>query len=404
MNRKMKYNLVWLALLVAGTVWILARRHSPVPYQKDEGIIFGTIYNVTYRHDKNLKADIEAELKRFDASLSPFNEKSLISRVNRNEPVQADTLFANVFRRSQQISQETDGAFDITVAPLVNAWGFGFKEGAFPDSCMVDSLLQFTGYRKVRLTADNRIEKDDPRLMLTCSAVAKGYAVDVVAGLLERHGIRDFLVDIGGEVVVRGKNPQEQPWRIGINKPVDDSLAIGGELQTVLHITDAAMATSGNYRNFYFHNGKKYAHTIDPRTGMPVQHEILSATVIARDCMSADAYATAFMVMGLQKAIAFAEAHPEIDAYFIYNDAEGVTRVYRTEGMKRYLSSLDAGGSLRPLEKPCLKVATSTCLRVVTSTCLRVTTSSCDGSPQALVKDRHKHLRGLLDIQDPLHA
>lgn len=338
MNKKTRYNLVWLLFLVAGSLWILVRHNSPVPYQKDEGFIFGTIYNVTYQYDKSLKTDIEAELHRFDASLSPFNEKSIISRINRNEEVQVDTFFANVFRRSQQISQETDGAFDITVAPLVNAWGFGFKEGVFPDSARIDSLLQITGYGKVRLNDQGRIEKDEPGLMLTCSAVAKGYAVDVVADLLKRHGIKNFLVDIGGEVVVHGSNPEAQPWRIGINKPVDDSLSINGELQTVLHISNAAMATSGNYRNFYYRDGKKYAHTIDPRTGMPVQHEILSATVIAHDCMSADAYATAFMVMGLQKAVSFAEAHPEIDVYFIYNDPEDHIQVYQTEGMKRYLS------------------------------------------------------------------
>lgn len=338
MNRKTKYNLAWLVLLIAGTVWILIRHQAPVSYQKDEGFIFGTIYNITYQHDKSLKEDIEAELHRFDASLSPFNEASVISRINRNEDVRPDTFFTNVFHRSEQISQETEGAFDITVAPLVNAWGFGFKDGVFPDSSMIDSLLRFTGYRKVRLTPDGRIKKDDPRLMLTCSAVAKGYAVDVVANLLKRHGIQNFLVDIGGEVVVHGTNPQSQPWRIGINKPVDDSLSVSGELQTVLHITNAAMATSGNYRNFYYRDGKKYAHTIDPRTGMPVQHEILSATVIARDCMSADAYATAFMVMGLQEAIAFAEAHPELNAYFIYNDAEGRMQIYQTQGMKQFLS------------------------------------------------------------------
>lgn len=338
MNKKKIQNLVWLLLLVAGTIWILARHQAPAPYQKDQGLIFGTVYNITYQSRENLKAEIEAELRKFDGSLSMFNDTSVISRINRNEAVKADTLFANVFRRSMQVSAQTQGAFDITVAPLVNAWGFGFKEGTFPDSTLIDSLLAFTGYEKVRLTADGRIEKDDPRLMLDCSAVAKGYAVDVVANVLQRRGVNNFMVDIGGEVVVRGTNPQSAPWRIGINKPVDDSLSVKGELQTVLHIANAAMATSGNYRNFYYKGGKKYAHTIDPRTGYPVQHEILSATIIASDCMSADAYATAFMVMGLERAIAFAEAHPEIDAYLIYSHEEGEYKVYQTRGMKKYLT------------------------------------------------------------------
>ncbi len=337
MTRKKAINLIWLLFLMTGAIWIIRKHNQPVPYQKDSGMIFGTLYNISYQHPENLKADIENELKRFDGSLSPFNDTAIITRVNRNEPVVTDSLFTNVFRRSMQISAETGGAFDITVAPLVNAWGFGFKENAFPDSTVVDSLLQFTGWHKVRLTAEGKIEKDDPRLMLTCSAVAKGYAVDVIAGLLRRKGVGNFMVDIGGEVVVSGRNPSQERWRIGINKPVDDSLAVNQELQTVLHITNAAMATSGNYRNFYYKGGKKYAHTIDPRTGYPIQHEILSATVIARDCMSADAYATAFMVMGLQQTVAFAEAHPELEVYLIYATPEGRTAVYHTPGMSRYL-------------------------------------------------------------------
>lgn len=337
MTRKKTTNLLWLLFLMVGAVWIIRKHNTPIPYQKDEGMIFGTLYNITYQSPQNLKTDIENELKRFDGSLSPFNDTAVITRINRNEAVMPDTFFTNVFRRSMQISKETQGAFDITVAPLVNAWGFGFKDGVFPDSALIDSLLQFTGWQKVRLTPQGKIEKDDLRLMLTCSAVAKGYAVDVVADLLKRHGVNNFMVDIGGEVVVSGVNPTKERWRIGINKPVDDSLAINQELQTVLHITQAAIATSGNYRNFYYKDGKKYAHTIDPRTGYPAQHEILSATVITRDCMSADAYATAFMVMGLQQAVHFAETHPELEAYFIYTDSVGKNAVYYTRGMERYL-------------------------------------------------------------------
>ena len=317
MNKKIARNGLWLVLLVLGTVWILVRHNSPVPYQKNVGTIFGTLYAVTYQSRDDLQEDIEAALHRFDGSLSPFNDTSVIARVNRNEPVVADTLFANVFR--------------------VNAWGFGFRDGAFPDSAMVDSLLRFTGYRKVRMDATGRVLKDDPRLMLTCSAVAKGYAVDVVAQLLSRKGVTSYMVDIGGEVVTRGLNPAGNPWRIGINKPEDDSLALGGALQATLHVTDAAMATSGNYRNFYYRDGKKYAHTVDPRTGYPVQHEILSATVLAPDCMSADAYATAFMVMGLDSACRFVDAKDGLEAYFIYTDSAGRVRTWQSAGMGKYL-------------------------------------------------------------------
>lgn len=336
-TNKRRINILWIALFLFGTIWILIRHNRPIPFQSNHGQVFGTIYNITYQHDTDLQDDIIAELQRFDGSLSPFNDTAIITRVNRNEPVKVDSFFANVFRRSMEISQETNGAFDITVAPLVNVWGFGFRQGAFPDSAQIDSLLTFTGYTKVKLNDQGEVVKQDPRIMLTCSAVAKGYSVDVIAGLLERKGVKNYMVDIGGEVAVKGLNASQQPWRIGVNKPIDDSLALNQELQTVLHVTDAAIATSGNYRNYYYKDGKKYAHTIDPKTGYPVQRSILSATVIARDCMSADAYATAFMVMGLEQAVTFAHAHPEIDVYFVYEDSSGTQQVFQSEGMKKYL-------------------------------------------------------------------
>ena len=202
----------------------------------------------------------------------------------------------------------------------------------------IDSLRQFVGYEKVSLTPEGKVMKQDPRVILDCSAVAKGYAVDVIAQFLQKKGIRNFMVDIGGEVVVSGKNPQEQWWRIGINKPVDDSLAVNQDLQTVLNVTGVGIATSGNYRNYYYHEGKKYAHTIDPKTGYPALHSLLSATVVARDCMSADAYATACMVMGLKRATEFVESRADIDAYFIYTDEQGNFQTYMTRGMERYLA------------------------------------------------------------------
>lgn len=338
MDKKIQRNFLWITLLILGTIWILARHNRTIPYQIDNGLIFGTVYKVTYQYDENLKEEIEAALKRFDGSLSPFNDTATITRVNHNEDFVPDTFFINVFRRSMEISKETDGAFDITVAPLANAWGFGFKKGTFPDSAMIDSLQEITGYTKVNLSAEGKVMKQDPRIMLSCSAIAKGYAVDVIAQLLEQKGIRNFMVDIGGEIVVRGENPKKDLWRIGINKPVDDSLSMNQEIQTVLNITNIGMATSGNYRNYYYKDGKKYAHTIDPRTGYPVQHNILSATVIARDCMSADAYATAFMVMGLEEAEQFANAHPDIDACFIYSDENGKLQTFLTNGMEKYVS------------------------------------------------------------------
>ena len=334
---KTKKSFLWLAFLILATIWILARRNQKAEFNTASGFVFGTVYKIAYQHDADLKPEIEAELKRFDQSLSPFNDSSVISRINRNEELVTDSFFQTCFNRSMEISRETKGAFDITIAPLANAWGFGFKKGNFPDSAMIDSLLEMTGYEKVKLSDEGKVMKTDPRIMLSCSAVAKGYAVDVIAQLLKKKGIRNFMVDIGGEVVVHGQNPQNGPWRIGLNKPIDDSLAVNQELQAVLQVTDLGMATSGNYRNYYYKDGKKYAHTIDPRTGYPVQHSILSATVIAKDCMSADAYATAFMVMGLEEAERVADAHPDIDACFIYTDEEGKLQTFLTKGMEKYM-------------------------------------------------------------------
>ena len=334
-KKKLAWQLPFLAILIIGTIIILKKQ---APFRTDEGFVFGTVYKITYQSEDNLKEEIETELKKVDNSLSPFNPNSVITRVNHNEKTEVDSFFVHVFHLAKKISDETHGAFDITVAPLVNAWGFGFKKSTGVDSLIVDSLRQMIGYQKIDLQ-NHRITKKDPRIMLDCSAIAKGFGVDAVARLLERKGIKNYMVDIGGEVVVKGKNPSKGLWRIGINKPIDDSLAVNQDLQTILEITDLGLATSGNYRNYYYKDGKKYAHTIDPRTGYPVQHNILSSTVIAKDCMTADALATAFMVMGLEEAEAFCKADTTIDAYFIYSGENGEFKTYYTEGMKKYITT-----------------------------------------------------------------
>lgn len=340
-----KKNYIWLALLVVGTVLVLLRQNNIISwgeeaatYHNEKGLIFGTMYSITYEHEKSLRLDIDKELERFDASLSMFNESSIISRINRNEDVTVDSLFANVFRQAMKISEATDGNFDITVAPLVNAWGFGFTENISPTDAKIDSLLQIVGWQKIQLSSEGKIIKEDPRIMLDCSAIAKGYAVDVIANLLKSNGVQNYMVDIGGEVDVAGVNPTGNLWRIGINKPEDDPLSRNQSLQTILEVSGLGIATSGNYRNFYYKDGMKYSHTIDPKTGRPVQHSILSSTVIAKDCMTADAYSTAFMVMGLEKAKSLVESHPELDAYFIFSDEKGDFQTYITEGMKKYVT------------------------------------------------------------------
>ena len=325
-KKKLMWQIPFLILLIVGTV-LIVRQQQSLPYQQSSDFIFGTTYKIVYQHDKDLSKEIREELMKVDFSLSPFNEKSVITAVNQNRDVVLDTLFLDVFTKSMEISRETDGAFDITVAPLVNAWGFGFKNETRPTPRQVDSLLQIVGYKKVRLE-DNKIIKQDRRMMLDCSAIAKGYGVDVVARYLRSQGVQNFMVEIGGEVVTSGVNPQRLPWRVGVVKPSEDSLNVNNELQTILNVTDKAMATSGNYRNFYYKNGKRFAHTIDPKTGFPVQHSLLSATVLADECAVADAYATSFMVMGLERAKKLLERHPELMVYLIYDDGKDSLAVW----------------------------------------------------------------------------
>lgn len=335
-KKKLLWQLPFLVILIVGTVLIIRQQHT-TPYQHDEGLIFGTIYHITYQSDENYQKEIEAELNKVDGSLSPFNKSSIISRINRNEDVKVNEMFEEVFQLAESISKETQGAFDITVAPLVNAWGFGFKKGISPDKEVIDSLRQLVGYQKVALV-NGKVKKQNPKTMLDCSAIAKGYGTDVVARFLKSKGIENFMVEIGGEVVTHGNSEKRVPWRIGVNKPTDDSLNTSTELQTVLNVTDKAMATSGNYRNFYYKNGKKYAHTIDPKTGYPVQHNILSATVIADNCATADAYATSFMVLGLDGAQHILAKHPDLLAYLIYSDAKGNNQVWYSPSMKKILA------------------------------------------------------------------
>lgn len=301
-GKKLYWQIPLLVLLISGTILIACWEHAP--YQRSQGLIFGTMYSITYQNRRELKDEIEAALLKVDGEFSMFNERSTVSAINRGEQPELSPMYKEVYALAQQVNKDTYGAFDITVAPLVNAWGFGFKNEQLPTQEQVDSLLKV-------------------RSMLDFSAIAKGYGCDVVANLLRSRGIENFLVEIGGEVVSAGVSSSGQPWRIGVSKPSEDANDFD-ELQAVLTVSDQAMATSGNYRNFYVtDDGRKLAHTIDPRTGYPVQHNILSATVLAPSCAMADAYATSFMVLGLDSAQMVLSRHPELQVYFIYTDSAG---------------------------------------------------------------------------------
>ena len=326
------WKTLFLIFLIIGTIYILGKQK---PYITNSGKIFGTFYNITYSSDADLHSEIRKTLQQVDNSLSPFNKQSIISAINNNTDTLPDEKFIHVFALAQEVSAKTEGAFDITVAPLVNAWGFGFKKGITPDSLTIDSIRQFVGYSTVAMI-DGKVVKQHPQTMLDCSAIAKGYGCDAVAATLEANGVKNYMVEIGGEVVTKGKNSKSGVWAIGISKPTENPTTSNNELHEIIAITGKSMATSGNYRNFREENGRKIAHTIDPRTGYPVQHSLLSATVIADDCATADAYATSFMVMGVEKAMSHCTAN-NIEGYFIYSDENGILKTTMTEGFKKYL-------------------------------------------------------------------
>jgi thiamine biosynthesis lipoprotein len=304
------------------------------------GFTQGTTYSIVYENNKNidpqdLKIEVEKILHSFDMSLSVYIDSSIISRINRNEEVAVDTFFTGVFNESAEISAMTDGAFDITVGPLVDAWGFG-PDGrrSFKESNL-DSLMQFIGMSKVALV-NGFVKKSDPRIKLDVNAIAQGYSVDVVCRYFDNLGLKDYLVEIGGEV--RGKGTKDgELWKIGIDKPIDNNMFPGENLQAVIKISDKALATSGNYRKFYIENGVKYSHEIDPLTGYPARNTLLSATILADKCGMADGIATACMVMGTKKSIDFINKHPEFSAYFVYSDEKGNFITWTSPGLKKYL-------------------------------------------------------------------
>lgn len=304
-------------------------------YIFNEGMIYGTTYHVTYEspQGKDLQKGIEAEMNKLDHSMSTFNPNSTISKINQNRDTVLDDYFLTVYKKANEISGITGGAFDITIAPMVNIWGFGFKnkENVTPE--LIDSLKKLVGYKKIRLE-NGKLVKEHPDAMLDCSAIAKGFACDLVARYLKKEGCTNYMVEIGGEVVALGKNNKGRYWRIGISRPTENHFDTQENLKAIVELKDRSLATSGNYRNFYVEGGKKYAHTINPNTGYPVQHSLLSTTVLADDCMTADAFATGFMVLGIEKSIEVSASRNDIEVFFIYSDEKGQYKTYASEGFK----------------------------------------------------------------------
>lgn len=307
---------------------------------KFEGQAQGTYYAVTYYAPDTLvsQPQIDSLLDAFNMCASIYEPKSIISGFNKNNPsTRADSLFTVIFKASMAVSERTGGAFDVTVGQLVNAWGFGFKNKENVTGKLVDSLLNYTGYQKIRLEG-GRLIKEKPEIMIDFNAIAQGFSVDYLAGFLEARGITDYLIDIGGEVKAKGKKPGQESWVVGVEKPAED-MNSPQQLQVRITLNDLSLATSGNYRKYYEKDGVRYSHTIDPSTGYPVKHNLLSASVLASDCMTADAYATAFMVMGLEKTKAFLDKNKDLklEVYCIYSGDKGEMKTWNSPGFGRLI-------------------------------------------------------------------
>ncbi|GAB6008471.1 FAD:protein FMN transferase [Dysgonomonas reticulitermitis] len=297
-------------------------------YSTIQGFAEGTSYRIIYEGHWNIQKEIESLLSIFEKSLSVYDPSSIISRINRNEDLKVDDYFKVVFNRAKEISTLTGGLFDISAEPLFRVWGFSSEGKNIPDKEKIEELKKYIGMDKIRLE-NKRIIKDHPNIVLNANAIAKGYSADIVASFLNKN-CDNYLVEIGGEIRVKGYNPQRETWSIGIDRPIEGNFLPGENgLQLILQITDKGIATSGNNRQFYIENGRKIIHTINPATGYPAKHNLVSTTVIANDALTADAYATAFMVGGMEKAGQWIEENPELDAIFIC-DEQGEYKVYYT--------------------------------------------------------------------------
>ena len=302
-----------------------------------EGYAQGTTYNIVYISDDGIdyQRAIDSTLIEIDNSLSTYQKKSIISKFNQADSIfEVDKMFADVFNISKKAFEISEGAFDPTIAPIVNAWGFGFENLHATDSVTIDSLRLFVDFTKITMN-ENKVVKEEKGMMLDFNAVAQGYSVDVLADLLEARGINNYLVEVGGELKAKGLNLNGTFWRIGIDKPLADLEE--RELEAIVNLNNKALATSGNYRKFYEKNGMKYSHTINPKTGYPVSHNLLSATVISNNCGEADAFATVFMVVGLEDAKKIISKNKNLEALLIYSNEDGDLQTFITDGLTDFI-------------------------------------------------------------------
>ena len=297
-----------------------------------QGLAQGSYYAITYYDDegRDFQREIDSIFHAIDLSVNLWVDSSVISKVNRNEDVALDKIFIDNFNLAQEASRLSDGYFDPTIAPIVAAWGFSYKNGDSLTPQRIDSLRAIVDYRKVRLD-NGKVVKDDPRIALDFNAIAQGYTSDLIAAFLDSKGIRNYLVDTGGEIMARGGKPDGKPWIVGIEKPADnwDSERV---VQTRVALRDKGLVTSGSTRKYIERNGKRYSHSIDPKTGYPVEHNVLSVTVLAENSAWADALASICMVMGLEKSLPLIENMDGVEAYYIFQNENDALEIFATEG------------------------------------------------------------------------
>ena len=332
-----KYIAICVAAIVAAAIMIFRQTgDAPAVYRTASGVVWHTTYNITYESSRDLGDSIIAVTGGIDMSASMFNPRSVLSRINSNSSNCADSMVAKLLQRSQEINRETGGAFDPTIAPLMRLWKTQDTVATLPDEAAIDSVMQFVGMDNVRLANGNQVIKSDSRLQLDFNAIAKGLGCDEVGRMLKRNGVTNYLVEIGGEITASGVNERGLPWHVSIDLPIESNDTVVHSSALVLQLDKGGIATSGNYRNYKIVDGRKVAHIIDPRTGHTAISNLLSATVIATDCMNADAYATALMVMGLDRARKFADDRNDLSVVLIYADADDRLQVWRSPGVAKY--------------------------------------------------------------------
>ena len=321
---------------IASLLLVSCQTHKPQKIVL-QGLAQGSYYAITYYDslNRNFQTEIDSIFNIVDQSVSLWNDSSIISKVNRNEPVKLNQIFIDNFNIAQQASALSDGYFDATISPLVAAWGFSYKNGDSITPQLVDSLKQLVNYKAVHIENGN-IVKENPNITLDFNAIAQGYTSDMIAEFLSSKGIGSFLVDTGGEIMARGCKPDGSSWIVGIEKPAakwDSERTV----QERIYLRDKGLVTSGSTRKYVERNGKRYSHCIDPKTGYPVEHNVLSVTVIAENSVWADALASICMVMGLEKSLPIIESLDGVEAYYISSNSQGELEIFATEGFRNLI-------------------------------------------------------------------